>query len=58
MISLTITMLLVLAYSVLGNNGVISEGKFYPKNLMTSFSKYHASKMPELDYYSDYETIT
>ena len=45
-------MMLVLAYSVLGDNFVSNE----PIE-SDSFSKYHASKMPELDYYSDYESL-
>ena len=53
MISLTITILLVLAYTVLGNN-IVPEANSVPNN---SFSKYHESKMPELDYYDDYETL-
>ena len=53
MISLTITMLLVLAYSVLGNDFVF-EANSVPEN---SFSKYHAGKMPELDYFKDYELL-
>lgn len=53
MISLTITILLVLAYAVLGNN-IVPEANSVPYN---SFSKYHESKMPELDYYDDYETL-
>jgi len=52
MISMTITMMLVLAYSVSGDNFVSNE----PIE-SDSFSKYHASKMPELDYYSDYESL-
>lgn len=53
MISLTITMLIVLAYSILEND-VISKANSEPND---SFSKYHASKMPELDYYDDYEIL-
>ena len=45
-------MMLVLAYSVSGDNFVSNE----PIE-SDSFSKYHASKMPELDYYSDYESL-
>jgi len=52
MISMTITMMLVLAYSVSGDNFVSNESIE-----SDSFSKYHASKMPELDYYSDYESL-
>ena len=52
MISMTITMMLVLAYSVSGDNFVSNE----PIE-SDSFSKYHASKMPELDYYDDYESL-
>ena len=52
MISLTITMLMILAYSVLGNNLIYSETK-----QDNSFSNYHLSKMPELDYYDDYESL-
>ena len=52
MISLTITMVIVLAYSVLGNNWIFSEVK-----QDNSFSTYHSSKMPELDYYDDYESL-
>ena len=52
MISMTITMMLMLAYSVSGDNFVSNE----PIE-SDSFSKYHASKMPELDYYSDYESL-
>jgi len=44
--------MLVLAYSVSGDNFVSNE----PIE-SDSFSKYHASKMPELDYYSDYESL-
>ena len=53
MISLTITMLLVLAYSVFGNNPMTNANS-EPYN---SFSNYHASKLPELDYYNNYETL-
>ncbi len=53
MISFTITMLIVLAYSVLEND-VISKANSEPYD---SFSKYHASKMPELDYYDSYDTL-
>ena len=42
----------MLAYSVSGDNFVSNE----PIE-SDSFSKYHASKMPELDYYSDYESL-
>jgi hypothetical protein len=52
MISFTITMLLVLAYSVLGNNLIFTEAKED-----RSFSNYHSSKMPELNYYDDYESL-
>jgi len=52
MISLTITMLMVLAYSVLGNNLILSEAK-----QDYSFSNYHSSKMPELNYYDNYESL-
>lgn len=52
MISLTITMVIVLAYSVLDNNWIFSEAK-----QDNSFSTYHSSKMPELDYYDDYESL-
>ena len=45
-------MMLMLAYSVSGDNFVSNE----PIE-SDSFSKYHASKMPELDYYSDYESL-
>jgi hypothetical protein len=45
-------MMLVLAYSVSGDNFVSNE----PIE-SDSFSKYHASKMPELDYYYDYESL-
>jgi hypothetical protein len=52
MISLTITLLMVLAYSVLGNNLIFSE-----TNQDNSLSNYHSSKMPELNYYDDYESL-
>lgn len=52
-ISLTITMLLVMVYSVLGNN-FVHEVNSIPEN---SFSKYHSTKMPELDYFKDYELL-
>jgi hypothetical protein len=45
-------MMLVLAYSVSGDNFVSNE----PIE-SDSFSKYRASKMPELDYYYDYESL-
>lgn len=52
MISITTTMLLVLVYSVSGENNE------YNTDLDdNSFSKYHESKMPELDYYNDYESL-
>ena len=53
MISMTITMLLVLTYSVSGDNFVSNE----QVEQSDSFSKYHESKMPELDYYDDYEAL-
>lgn len=53
MISFTITMLLVLSYA-LSENHIMSEANSVPYN---SFSKYHESKMPELDYYDDYESL-
>jgi hypothetical protein len=53
MISMTITILLVLAYSVYGANFVSNE----QTEQNNSFSSYHASKMPELDYYDDYEAL-
>jgi len=53
MISMTITMLLVLTYSVSGVNLVSNE----QVEQSDSFSKYHESKMPELDYYDDYEAL-
>jgi len=53
MISMTITMLLVLTYSVSGANFVSNE----QVEQSDSFSKYHESKMPELDYYDDYESL-
>ena len=53
MIGMTITMLLVLAYSVSGANFVSDE----QVEQSDSFSKYHESKMPELDYYDDYEAL-
>ncbi len=53
MISMTITMMLVLAYSVSGENFVSNESI----DQSDSFAKYHASKMPELDYYSEYESL-
>ena len=53
MISMTITMLLVLTYSVSGANFVSNE----QVEQSDSFSKYHESKMPELDYYDDYEAL-
>lgn len=46
-------MLLVLAYSVSGTNFVSNE----QVEQVNSFSTYHASKMPELDYYDDYEAL-
>jgi len=46
-------MLLVLAYSVSGANFVSNE----QVKQDNSFSTYHASKMPELDYYDDYEAL-
>lgn len=52
MISITTTMLLVLVYSVSGDNASSS-----PQIDNNSFSKYHESKMPELDYYDDYESL-
>ncbi len=45
-------MLLVLVYSVSGDNAV---SRIEVEN--NSFSKYHESKMPELDYYDDYESL-
>jgi len=53
MISMTITMLLVLTYSVSGANLASNE----QVEQSDSFSKYHESKMPELDYYDDYEAL-
>jgi len=53
MISMTITMLLVLAYSVSGANFVSNEQDEHSD----SFSKYYESKMPELDYYDDYQAL-
>ena len=53
MIGMTITMLLVLTYSVSGANFVSDE----QVEQSDSFSKYHESKMPELDYYDDYEAL-
>jgi len=53
MIGMTITMLLVLTYSVSGDNFVSNE----QVEQSDSFSKYHESKMPELDYYDDYEAL-
>lgn len=51
MISITTTMLLVLVYSVSGDSNV-------PITVdNNSFSKYHESKMPELEYYNDYESL-
>ena len=52
MISITTSMLLVLAYSVSGDN--VGSSAEVDNN---SFSKYHESKMPELDYYNDYEAL-
>ena len=52
MISLTITMVIVLAYSVLGGNMISGETK------TNSFSAYHSSKIPELNYYDNYESLT
>ena len=52
MISITTTMLLVLVYSVSGDNTSSS-----PQIDNNSFSKYHESKMPELDYYDNYESL-
>ena len=52
MISFTITMLLVLAYYI--GNEPSFEANSESEN---SFSKYHAGKMPELDYYKDYELL-
>ena len=46
-------MLLVLTYSVSGANFVSNE----QVEQSDSFSKYHESKMPELDYYDDYEAL-
>lgn len=46
-------MLLVLTYSVSGANLVSNE----QVEQSDSFSKYHESKMPELDYYDDYESL-
>ena len=46
-------MLLVLTYSVSGANFVSNE----QVESSDSFSTYHASKMPELDYYDDYEAL-
>ncbi len=51
MVSITTTMLLVLVYSVSGEN------TDYYSTGNDSFSKYHESKMPELDYYDDYESL-
>lgn len=51
MISITASMLLVLAYSVSGDNVTTNTID------SNSFSKYHESKMPELDYYNDYESL-
>jgi len=53
MISMTITMLLVLTYSVSEAN-LVSNEQVEQDN---SFSTYHESKMPELDYYDDYEAL-
>jgi hypothetical protein len=53
MISMTITMLLVLTYSVSGVN-LVSNEQVEQSN---SFSTYQESKMPELDYYDDYEAL-
>ena len=53
MISITVTMLLVLTYSVSGTNFESYE----PAEQNDSFSKYYESKMPELDYYNDYEDL-
>ena len=53
MISMTITMLLVLTYSVSGANFVFNK----QVEQDNSFSTYHESKMPELDYYDDYEAL-
>lgn len=50
---MTITMLLVLTYSVSGIN-LVSNEQVEQDN---SFSTYHESKMPELDYYDDYEAL-
>ena len=46
-------MLLVLTYSVSGTDFVSNE----QVEQSDSFSKYHESKMPELDYYDDYEAL-
>jgi len=46
-------MLLVLTYSVSGANLASNE----QVEQSDSFSKYHESKMPELDYYDDYEAL-
>ena len=53
MISFTITMLLVLAYTVFGNNSMTSANS----ESYNLYPNYHASKLPELDYYKDYETL-
>jgi len=51
MVSITTTMLLVLVYSVSGDNAASNSEEF------NSFSKYHESKMPELDYYDEYDSL-
>jgi len=53
MISMTVTMLLVLTYSVSGVN-LVSNEQVEQDN---SFSTYQESKMSELDYYDDYEAL-
>jgi len=52
MISITASMLLVLVYSVSAED---MKSTLEVDN--NSFSKYHESKMPELDYYDDYESL-
>ena len=53
MISLTITMVLVLAYALSESNSEYYLGST-PED---DFSAYHGDKMPELNYYYDYEVL-
>lgn len=52
MISLTITMVIILSYSILGNNLIFSQ-----TTQDNSFTNYHSSKLDELNYYQDYESL-